>query len=397
MNNFDYLSMNEYWKKGSYFLPGNESPKCLIAPEPIWEEYCFKLDTLAEQLSGLISHRKVREELVAGLREVNYALPKNWGAVVDPTFNLFAQFTWADLERLMTLYSYFASAYVYAPEEAPIKRIPKEIAVPLYSLAIKLGRKPILSYASYCLTNWWRIDAKKPIELGNIGIRQNFTRGPERRDEDWFILVHVEIEAKAVEGVEAISNSLRSVPLENVEAVKDQLETIDRSLRQMKAALDRMPERCSPEVYFKKVRPYIFGFEDVVYEGVSDDPKSYRGETGAQSSAIPAFQIALGIKHEKSELTKHLRDMREYMPIPHREFLWNLEKQVRLRLFAKNNSACKEPYNKCVRTFSEFRKKHLQYAVDYIQKKVKDPKGTGGTPYIPWLTQLTEETEDYLL
>ena len=48
-----------------------------------------------------------------------------------------------------------------------------------------------------------------------------------------------------------------------------------------------MPEGCSAEVYFKKVRPYIFGFTDIVYEGCFGDvPQSYRGETGAQSCRL---------------------------------------------------------------------------------------------------------------
>ena len=37
------------------------------------------------------------------------------------------------------------------------------------------------------------------------------------------------------------------------------------------------------------------------------------------------------------------------------------------------------------------------YAVNYIEKKVDNPLGTGGTPYIPWLKQLIEETREFLL
>ena len=41
----------------------------------------------------------------------------------------------------------------------------------------------------------------------------------------------------------------------------------------------------------------------------------------------------------------------------------------------------------------EFRKKHLEFAVLYIQSKVTDPSGTGGTPFMQWLAQLRNETE----
>src|SRR5215475_13091613 len=99
----------------------------------------------------------------------------------------------AQLERAMLLLSYFGHAYVWA-EEKPADRIPAGIAVPWYAVAQRLGRPPVLSYASYALHNWRRIDPQRPIELGNIALLQNFWGGA---DEEWFILIHVDIEAKA--------------------------------------------------------------------------------------------------------------------------------------------------------------------------------------------------------
>ena len=86
--------------------------------------------------------------------------------------------------------------------------------------------------------------------------------------------------------------------------------------------MNRMPEGCSADVYFKKVRPYIFGFTNIIYEGCFDNaPQNYRGETGAQSSIVPTMLRAFGIEHKNSMLTQHLEDMLTYMPAPHREFI----------------------------------------------------------------------------
>ena len=68
------------------------------------------------------------------------------------------------------------------------------IARTILELAERLGRPPVLSYASYALDNWRRIDPDGPVALGNLALLQNFLGGA---DEDWFILVHVEIEARA--------------------------------------------------------------------------------------------------------------------------------------------------------------------------------------------------------
>jgi len=177
------------------------------------------------------------------------------------------------------------------------------------------------------------------------------------------------------------------------------LNQIKTSLINMNKALNRMPEECSPEHYFLFVRPYIFSFENVVYEDCfHGKPQTFRGETGAQSSIIPAFLAALEIKHKDSMLTHHLQEMRDYMPKDHRIFLNNLENSsVHLREVAKKDSKLKPLYNECLMQLIDFREKHFEYAINYIANKVENPKGTGGTPYVPWLKQLKEETKQQIL
>src|SRR5262249_17530906 len=110
--------------------------------------------------------------------------------------------------------------------------------------------------------------------------------------------------------------------------------------------------------------------------------------------------MALGIQHKDSMLTHHLREMREYMPPRHRAFLVALAERMKgnsLREAVGKFPRCREAYNECVRELLAFRTKHFEYAVNYIAKKVDNPEGTGGTPYIPWLHQLREETEAHLI
>lgn len=49
------------------------------------------------------------------------------------------------------------------------------------------------------------------------------------------------------------------------------------------------------------------------------------GETGAQSSIVPAFDAVLGIRHPEGWLRGYLQDMRHHMPPAHRSFLALLE------------------------------------------------------------------------
>jgi indoleamine 2,3-dioxygenase len=385
------------------FLGIQDPLRNLTAQNEKYVPLVARLENISCMLGTWIEQRRLREELVSNLRDVSHLLDEDFLDTLD-------EFS---AERVMLLFSYMASAYVYARYELPATRIPCEIAIPLVKIAEKVGRKPILSYASYCLTNWERKVGGdlnvNPICLDNINLMTNFCT-PEvgKQDEDWFILIHVEIESNAAPGVAACKTLLAEAA--QPWGLKEQmaahiLTEIHRSLIGMNATLARMPEQCSPDNYFRWVRPYIFSFKDMVYEGCFNNaPQTFRGETGAQSTIIPIFLAALGVRHKDSMLTQHLEEMREYMPKPHREFLQNLLIQqdenavpiVSLRRHAKNGRL-REIYNDCIAQIVQFREKHFEYAVNYIYNKVESPEGTGGTPYVPWLKQLKEETEEHIL
>lgn len=376
-----------YWQiTNRGFLPSTDPLTTLLTS-------MNELDWLGKSLPGFMERRIVREELVARLRHLKFNVVE---MVQTPNF-----FTEAQLERLFMLYSYFGSAYIHATYENPSSRIPKEIALPLCSIAQRLDRIPILSYSSYCLSNWERIDPKRPIEIENLRLSQQFQGGDGHKDESWFILIHTDIEAKAGPAIAGMSTLLSEQ--RNFGLIKEVLDTMGNCMSKVNKTMDRMTENCSPEIYFNRVRPYIFGFQNVNYEGTDMGLVSFRGETGAQSSIIPAMQSVLGIMHKQSMLTDHLTDMRNYMPAPHRKFLESLEENfasknhITIRESVLNNPSLHETYNECLNQFIKFRKTHLQYAVDYIEKKVDDPTGTGGTPYIKWLSELIKESEEYLI
>src|SRR5207302_7669367 len=101
--------------------------------------------------------------------------------------------------------------------------LPTSIARPWVAVAARLGRPPILSYASYALDNWRRLDADGPIALGNLALLQNFLGG---LDEEWFVTVHVQIEAEAAPALQATSSVLSAVAAESVGGVLEALGTI---------------------------------------------------------------------------------------------------------------------------------------------------------------------------
>ena len=365
------------------FLPSQDPVEKL---SKLWNP----VEKLVEEMPNLLESRHWRSEVVARLRATKLHLHN----AHIKEFDKYGDEDDFRLERGMLIYSYFASAWVWANYEEPANFIPPEISFPLVKLAELTNRLPILSYASYCLTNWKKINKNNDPVLGNIELLQNFT-ATNKQDEDWFILVHVEIEWHARHAIEAIKNWNEEGSDAEAEAALSQVHV---SIANMNATMNRMPEGCSADSYFNRVRPYIFGFNNVVYEGHYDEkPQSFRGETGAQSSIVPSLIAFFGVTHKDNALMQHLQDMRLYMPSPHKIWVGELEKKNNIREFVKNHTQLKEIYNACLNELYKFRSKHLEYAVNYIQKKVENPTGTGGTPYIPWLSQLKEETKEQML
>ena len=309
-------------------------------------------------------------------------------------------------ERAMTLLSYLGHAYVWGSAE-PAGVLPKRVAVPWHAVAHSLGRPPVLSYSSYSLHNYYRFDPAREIECGNIALIQNFLAG---LDEEWFILIHVEIERKAGPAVAALHACLDAAAAGDAEQLEHQLATVQASIEAIYATLKRMTEWCDPYVYYHRVRPYIHGWKNhpdlpqgLVYEGVSEytgQPQQFRGETGAQSAIIPSLDAMLGVAHKEDVLRTYLMEMRTYMPPDHRAFIESLEARGSVRAFVQESGRARltELYNACVEGVERFRSLHLEYAAAYIFRQAqKDPKnphavGTGGTPFMPYLTKHRDET-----
>ena len=296
------------------------------------------------------------------------------------------------LETLRLYYlrlGFLASAYINQVGQPPANVLPRNIAVPLCQACQLLERPPILSYDGYALYNWKRFDPAGPIALGNIDTLQNFVH---LYDEHWFILVHVEIEANAAEILATIDDACCAAAEGDAARLNQALSTMGRAVWRQVDVLRRIPEHMDPALYFKTFRPYIRFFEHVYYEGVETAPLDYRGETGAQSSIMPSLVAFLQIPHRPSLLTNHLAEMRQFMPAEHRRLLAEIEQSPNVRPLAERLI-----YNDLLEAVATFREVHLGWAEEYSHKRVEDPRGTGGTPYMRWLSQLIDETRAHKL
>lgn len=346
----------------------------------------------AGRLSALITSGRVRHWLDA-LPDPDIA---EWAADAPE----------AEVRTAMVHYSFLVQAYVWGEAEPP-PHLPANLSRPMCALADRLGQAPLLPYSAYVLDNWYRIDKSGPVDLDNIAMFQNFAGG---EDENWFVLVHVAIEAEA--GV-LLDNAAKLVTVcQNGDAAQ-----ATRLLREMYDAWERiyghfarMPERCDPYVYFHRVRPYIHGWANnpalagggLIYDGMDryeGKPQAFRGQTGSQSSIVPAMDALFGVGHSDDPLRRFLDELHEYRPVEHRRFIEDLAKHSTLRAFVSesDDQALKDAFNACLEQSARFRTRHLEYAASYINKQAgsiagNDPDvGTGGTPFMKYLKKHRDE------
>ncbi|MBL4869234.1 MAG: hypothetical protein JKY67_22965 [Pseudomonadales bacterium] len=304
----------------------------------------------------------------------------------------------AHRERLHQIYAYLTNAYLWAPGEVPVNSLPAQLAVPFVQLSDLVNRPPTLSYTNTQLCNWQVIDPAKPLDdAENLKTLQTFQNYP---DEEWFWVIHIAIEAAGGAAVMAGKDAVMAAKVGDVDRLTKGLRIITDGLSKIIALAKRIEEGCDPDIYFKTLRPFLFNKEEgLIFEGVKryeGKPQKFYGQTGAQSSLIPALCEVLGIKHQKSDLTLYLDNVRQYMPKPHRNFLSSLGANS-VRTLAAATPTLKNKYNDCARLILEFRRFHLQLAAKYIATKVKNEKGSGGTEFMKWLKLMTLETEQQLL
>jgi len=324
-----------------------------------------------------------------------------------PEFNINKLNGEAEIQRAMLVLSYIGQSYQWS-ENSPATVMPANLAIPWHQVGKLVGRPPILSYQSYASDNWRRFDTAGPIACGNIGLLQCFLGG---QDEEWFILIHIEIEKKAGKALKAIEDAQSAVSKDDADLLEVALDNLRSALAAMYEVLGRMPERCDPYIYFHRVRPYIFGWRNnpslpdgVIYEGVDEYQgvgQKFRGETGAQSAIIPAMDAVLGIDHERDELREYLMEMRMYMPPRHVAFIEAVEAGPSVRNFVTRakRATLTTVFNDCVELVANFRAMHLEYAGTYIHAQAQatpgNPSavGTGGTPFMTYLRKHRDETK----
>jgi len=226
-------------------------------------------------------------------------------------------------------------------------------------------------------------------------------------DERGFIMLHVDINQHSPQLVGSILDFLKSKDNYGVN------QSLNNCLSSMKSINERrqIMWQASRWKHYNDFRVFIMGIkgndeifgDGVIYEGVSEEPVQYRGQTGAQDNIIPTADIFTGVidYYPQNDLTKYLLDLRSYRPKCIQNFLSDLKDEMKEnRLFNSiKKSENEEGLCLLIQILDEiyyFRNGHWQFVQKYIMANTKYAKATGGTPIISWIPNQITAVLNYM-
>ena len=145
------------------------------------------------------------------------------GKTVDSSFPLIDCENIGDSQLLHSLfrdYTFLASAYLLEPCDIEYRKtksyglgreiLPKQIAVPLLSIASQMNTKPFMEYAlSYALYNYKRVDQSNPsLDYDNLGLIRAFENSYSERG---FIITHVTMVKYTNQFIKGIDTALTAI------------------------------------------------------------------------------------------------------------------------------------------------------------------------------------------
>ena len=310
------------------------------------------------------------------------------------------------------------------------QQLPPAVSIPFTQAATALEVLPIATYSALNLWNWRQSSQDSDLcEPDNVQSLHTLT-GTD--DESWFYTISNAMEARAgpiiarsLAAIEAASNNDSSTVIEALKYCRQSIDDIGR-------LLERMDERCRPQVFYHDIRPFLAGSMNMdaagLPRGVFYDEgdgngtwRKYRGGSNGQSSLLQFFDAVLGVKHDRS--AGFSTEMRKYMPGPHARFLYDIEAVANIRDYVdshQRNVDLVTAYNDAVASLGGFRDKHIQLVTRYIilpsrmgkpqqstgridlatsstkmacgKEAVQELVGTGGTKLMPFLKTSRDET-----
>ncbi|PSN70151.1 Indoleamine 2,3-dioxygenase [Corynespora cassiicola Philippines] len=382
--------------------------------ERLPHDYYRPWESVIEQLPLLIEAQLVREHTA------------RW-----PTLTTEFLQSEPEWQRAYSMLTVIAQGYVWEGPE-PANHLPTAISIPLLQISEHLEVHPIATYAALNLWNWRPLSKVVDFTQPDNLVALHTATGTD--DESWFLIISNAMEARAGPLIHTMLASMEAVEVDDVPTIIHGLEYFTESLRDIGRLLERMDERCNPQVFYHTIRPFLAGSMNMEAAGLPNGVfydegdgkgswRKYRGGSNGQSSLLQFFDAVLSVNHARCG--GFHAEMRRYMPGPHARFLDDIEATANIRSYVdshQDNAELLKAFNNAVAALSGFRDKHIALVTRYIvipsragkpphitarkdiasmstkmaseKPQTQELVGTGGTKLIPFLRTSRDETSE---
>lgn len=468
MSIMDAAFTQRYCLSDNGFLP----PSLPLARLP--DPYYAPWETIIVRLPALLRDNDLRNEVskLATLSTDRLTTEGEWRRAYLILAFLTHGYIWGEDKAVDVSVVYFLSfsRSVFRQTRFPYTHTQKQvlppcIAVPLLAVSAHLELPPVATYAALNLWNFTTTtDDSSGSDNGPFGdldrlrALHTFT---DTESESWFYVVSVAMECRAAKILPILLGALEAAAVNDCVTVTVALCEFVLCIQGVGVLLDRMHERCDPTTFFFQIRPYLAGSKNMAAQGLPNGVfydegngrgqwRQLRGGSNGQSSLIQFFDIVLGVEHTSNGCTAaetaetpgvkqqqrkqpeqgFHREVRGYMPGPHRRFLEHVAAMPSLREFVAQTALVESPtdaqrelsaaFQDATKALAAFRNKHLAIVSRYIiipsrQKQALEASnfakarglaadvspgpgapemltGTGGTELMPFLKQTRDET-----
>ncbi|KAK4444222.1 Indoleamine 2,3-dioxygenase [Podospora aff. communis PSN243] len=370
--------LHEFSVTPNGFLPDN------LPLQRLPNSYYGPWETLIQDLPALIENGTLREKVDQ--------LP-----VLSTSF----LHTEPEQRRAYVVLCFLANGYIWGGKTAA-QILPPPLTLPLLTISSLLGLPPIATYASF---NLWNFSVAHPSSASSSSSFRNLDAVFSQHtftgtvDESWFYSVSIAIEASGATIIPAMLVALDAASHNDFPRATAALEGFVSSVKHLETFLDRMDEKCDPEVFYHKIRPFLAGSKNMENAGLpkgvfydegegKGEWRQLRGGSNGQSSLIQFFDVVLGVEHAsnggdgKGGVSFH-EEIRGYMPRAHREFLEHvagvfpggmkgvLEGAAKARgefklAVGKEEAECVAAFQRATEQLAAFRGRHLRMVTRYI-------------------------------
>ena len=342
-------------------------------------------------------------------------------------FNIsFDNFTLENYKELYTISTMLSQKFLYSLRE---KNSQEYLHPKLEQFLIRSSNEicicPILTHTSLDVYNWtYKGDLTEDIKTKNpnyiyenIDSKYKFFEGTKGEYEKGFTIPMVIIEAY---GADILNELSQLLDLEEIsfEVIDNFFDLFLKRLDYIKQSLTLVSKYSQPYFFYNKLRPYLKGYSELYFKSLNEK-LTYRGGSAAQSAIIQVFDIILGnsyyISKENSNFNNNknhndfILEMREYMPLKHKQFLLMLEnsnllknESEKLKEIVNENEKLKNKFGDIVKSIESFRRLHFKIVHNFILKQIKSDNGqkavgTGGTTLEEFLNYIILKTKNVLL